>query len=67
MVEALSGDGEKEYIHMVKEAAKTMWGPESAEKFNEHIERTAAAVYAVSNYPLEPSVEPVTRFMPGEG
>jgi len=62
----LSGDGEREYIHMVKETAKTMWGPESAEKFGDHIESTAAAVYAVSNYPLEPDVEPVTRMRPGD-
>lgn len=62
----MSVDGEKEYIHMVKEAAKAMWGPETADKFGEHIERTAAAVYAVSNYPLEPGVEPVTRMNPGD-
>jgi len=54
----LSGNGEKEYIQMVKETAKAMWGPEAAEKFSEHIERTAAAVYAVSSYPLEPRLEP---------
>jgi hypothetical protein len=65
-VETLSGDGEKEYIHVVKEAAKAMWGPEAADKFGEHIERTASAVYAVSNYPLEPSIEPVTRMKPGD-
>jgi hypothetical protein len=65
-VKTLSVDGEKEYIHMVKEAAKAMWGPEAADKFGEHIERTAAAVYAVSNYPLEPGVEPVTRMKPGD-
>jgi hypothetical protein len=64
-VKTLSGDGEREYIHMVKETAKAMWGPETAEKIGEHIERTAAAVYAVSNYPLEPAVEPVTRMRPG--
>ena len=66
MVETLSGDGEKEYIQMVKETAEAMWGPEAADTFGDHIERTAAAVYAVSNYPLEPGVEPVTRFRPGE-
>ncbi len=65
-VEPLSGDGEREYIYMVKETAKAMWGPEAADKFGEHIERTAAAVYAVSNYPLEPAIEPVTRMKPGE-
>jgi hypothetical protein len=62
----LSGDGEKEYIHMVKETAKAMWGPEADDKFGENIERTASAVYAVSNYPLEPGVEPVTRMKPGD-
>lgn len=62
----MSGDGEKEYIHMVKETAKAMWGPESADKFGEHIERTAAAVYVVSNYPLEPATEPVTRMKLGD-
>ena len=62
----MSGDGAREYIHMVKETAKAMWGPEAAEKLGDHIERTAAAVYAVSNYPLEPGVEPVTRMRPGD-
>ena len=62
----MSVDGEKEYIHMVKEAAKAMWGPEAADRFGEHIERTAAAVYAVSNYSLEPGVEPVTKMKPGD-
>ena len=61
----MSGDGEREYIHMVKETAKAMWGTKAAEKLGDHIERTAAAVYAVSNYPLEPDVEPVTRMRPG--
>ncbi len=62
----MSGEGKREYIHMVKETAKAMWGPEAAEKFNDHIERTAAAVYAVSNYPLEPDVEPVTKMRAGD-
>jgi hypothetical protein len=66
-VESLSGDGEREYIQMVKETAKAMWGPETADEIGEHIELTAAAVYAVSNYPLEPGVEPVTRMRPGGG
>ena len=66
MVETLSGDGEKEYIQMVKETAEAMWGPEAADMFSEHIEPTAVAVYTVSNYPLEPGGEPVTRFRPGE-
>lgn len=57
----MSGDGEREYIHMVKETARAMWGVDEAQKFSDHIERTAAAVYAVSNYPLEPDAEPVTR------
>lgn len=61
----MSGDGEREYINMVKETAKAMWGPEAAEKFSDNIERTAAAVYAVSNYPLESDVEPVTKMRPG--
>jgi len=61
----LSGDGEREYINMVKETAMAMWGPEAAKKFSDHIERTAAAVYAVSNYPLEPEIEPATKMRPG--
>ena len=62
----MSEDGEREYIHMVKETAKAMWGPEAAEKFGDHIERTAAAVYAVSNYTLDPGVEPITKMRPGD-
>lgn len=62
----MSEDAEREYIHLVKETAKAMWGPEAAEKIGEHIERTAAAVYAVSNYPLGPDIEPVTRMKPGD-
>ena len=46
---------------MVVESAKGMWGSAEANKFRDHIERTAKAVYIVSNYPLEPAIEPVTK------
>ena len=57
----MSGDGEKEYVRMVQEAARAMWGAKAAAEFSDHVERTAKAVYMVSNYPLESGVEPVTR------
>lgn len=43
-----------------------MWGSEEAEKFRDHIERTALAVFDVSNYPLDPEIEPVTKLRHGE-
>ena len=46
---------------MVVESAKGMWGSAEANKFRDHLERTAKAVYIVSNYPLEPAIEPVTK------
>ena len=61
----MSGDGEKEYIRMVAETAKSMWGEEMARQFMAHIESTAKAVYEVGSYPLEASSEPVTRLKLG--
>lgn len=61
---ALSDDGEKEYIRMVVETARSTWGEEAAQRFMGHIEGTAKAVYEVSNYPLEASTEPVTKMRP---
>jgi hypothetical protein len=63
-VTTLSGDGEKEYIRAVAETAKNMWGEEAVKGFMNHIETTAKAVYEVGNYPLEASIEPVTRLRP---
>jgi RPA family protein len=60
----LSGDGEKEYIRMVAETARSMWGEETVKQFMDHIERTAKAVYEVGSYPLEASAEPVTKLRP---
>ncbi|MCW4049853.1 MAG: hypothetical protein NWE89_08965 [Candidatus Bathyarchaeota archaeon] len=62
----MSDDAEKDYVHMVMETAKGMWGAEEAQRIKDHVERTAKAVYAVSNYPLEPEIEPVTKMRPGE-
>jgi len=60
----LRGDGEKEYIRMVAETARSMWGEETVKQFMDHIERTAKAVYEVGSYPLEASAEPVTKLRP---
>lgn len=60
----MSVDGEKEYIRMVAETARSTWGDEAAQQFMNHIEGTAKAVYEVSNYPLEASTEPVTKMRP---
>lgn len=60
----MSGDGEKEYIGMVVEAARGMWGEEAVKEFMSHIEATAGAVYRVGSYPLGPSTEPVTQVRP---
>ena len=57
----MSQGGEKSYVQRVLESARGMWGSEDVEKFKEHITRTAQAVYRVSNYPLEPGKEPVTK------
>ena len=63
-VTTLSDDGEKEYIRMVAETARSMWGEETVKSFMSHIEATAKAVYEVGSYPLEASVEPVTKMRP---
>jgi hypothetical protein len=57
----LSQEGEKAYIQMVLDSAKDMWGGTKVDKFRDHIERTAKAVYTLSNYPLEPVIEPITK------
>jgi hypothetical protein len=58
------GGEEKEYIRMVAETAKSMWGEETVKGIMSHIEATARAVYRVDNYPLNPSTEPITKVRP---
>jgi hypothetical protein len=60
----MGGGGEKEYVRMVAETARGMWGEEAVQGIMSHIEATARAVYRVDNYPLDPSTEPVTRVRP---
>ena len=62
----LNGDGEKDYVHMVYESAKAMWGHEAADEFKPHIEATARAVYAVSNHPMQAGEEPATKLRHGD-
>lgn len=59
-------EGEKEYIQIVIETAKAMWGPEQVKTLQQHFQTTAKAVYAVSNYPLKPEEEPITTLKPEE-
>jgi hypothetical protein len=56
--------GEKEYVRMVAETAKDMWGEETVQAIMSHIETTAGAVYRVDSYPLDPTTEPVTTVRP---
>lgn len=55
----MSESDEKEYVSMAVESARQMWGNEELKKIREQVERTAKAVYTVSNYPLEAETEPV--------
>jgi len=57
----LSQGGERSYVQRVLESARSLWVSEDVEEFKEHITRTAQAVYRVSDYPLEPGREPVTK------
>ena len=62
----MNDDGEKDYINMVYESAKSMWGQEAADEFKQHIEATARAVYTVSNHPLQAGMEPATKLRHGD-
>jgi len=61
------GDGEKDYVRMVAETARGMWGEETVQGIMSHIEATAKAVYRVDCYPLDVSTEPVTKVRPEAG
>ena len=56
----MSENTEKEYVSIVVESARQMWGDEEFKKIKEQVERTAKAVYSVSNYPLESGIEPLS-------
>jgi hypothetical protein len=58
-VRELRGENEKRYVNSVKETAKVLWGLDAFNEVCEQIERTAKAVYAVSNYHLDIETEPV--------
>lgn len=62
----MSENDEKEYINMVVETARQMWGNNELKKIRDQVEKTAKSVYAVSNYPLSPEIEPVTLPKPKE-
>jgi hypothetical protein len=62
----MSESDEKEYVSMAVESARQMWGNEELKKIREQVERTAKAVYVVSNYPLGPEIEPITLPKPKE-
>jgi len=49
VVGTLCIDEKMNYIQKVKESANAIWGAEAAAEFSDHIEQTAAAVYAVHN------------------
>ena len=55
----------EEYIKTATETAKALWGPE-AEQVRNHIEATAKSTHTVSNTPLKPQTEPVTKLRYGE-
>lgn len=57
---------EKEYVDMVYESAKNLWGEEEAEKMRDHIEKTAGAVWRIGKQELNPGTEPVTKLRLGQ-
>jgi hypothetical protein len=60
-VSELSVEDEKQYVNSVNETAKALWGLDAFKEVCEQIERTARAVYAVSNYELDIETEPVVQ------
>ena len=62
----MSDNDEKEYVSMAVESARHMWGNEELKKIREQVEKTAKAVYVVSNHPLDPDIEPITLPKPKE-
>lgn len=62
----MSESDEKEYVNMVVETARQMWGNNELKKIRDQVEKTAKAVYTVSNYPLDPEIEPITLPKPEE-
>jgi hypothetical protein len=60
-VRELSKEAKEQYVSSVLETAKEMWGSETLNGIHRSIERTAEAVYEVSNYQLSPHIEPVTK------
>ena len=56
----MSENDEKEYVNLVVETARQMWGNDELKMIRDQVEKTAKSVYAVSNYPLRPEIEPVT-------
>jgi len=43
-----------------------MWGNEELKKIRDQVEKTAKAVYVVSNHPLDPDIEPIILPKPKE-
>lgn len=61
MVIQLSEEDERQYVISVLETAKSIWGSKVYEEIKDHIERTVKAVYFVSNYRLDPEIEPMIQ------
>jgi hypothetical protein len=57
----LSEEAERQYVNSVLETAKSIWGSEVYEEIKDQIERTVKAVYFVSNYRLDPEIEPMIQ------
>jgi hypothetical protein len=50
--------GLEDYVELMMEAARVLWGDSEAENIREHIEKTATAVWSCSQINLEPGIEP---------
>ncbi len=63
---ALSEEAKRQYVSSVLETAREMWGSDTLNEIHRSIERTAEAVYEVSNSQLSPHIEPVTKMLLSE-
>jgi hypothetical protein len=51
----------EDYIELMMETARELWGDSEAEKIHKHIEKTATAVWSISQINLNTRTEPATR------
>jgi hypothetical protein len=53
--------GLEDYIELMMENARELWGDSEAEKISKHLEKTATAVWRISQINLGTRTEPATK------